>query len=173
MVDFQGEWSVKSVSKRRTFITLFPSITLVPRVELCLWRKTLFLPLFFTLLKKFFLGCAFTGGHKDLMELGDCFYNLTVFFSLQCCAHHMNLCTSRESLLWRDFVRMTWNFWRATKWLYSSSTWNLSSFGSVVLEKSPKKPPIFHLFKKPQKIGGFLGFSPKLLNQMSSNFVWS
>ena len=120
MVDFQGEWSVKSVSKRRTFITLFPSITLVPRVELCLWRKTLFLPLFFTLLKKFFLGCAFTGGHKDLMELGDCFYNLTVFFSLQCCAHHMNLCTSRESLLWSDFVRMTWKSFIATVRLKSS-----------------------------------------------------
>ena len=37
-----------------------------------------------------------------------------------------------------------------------------------------KKPPIFlSLFRKPPKIGGFWGFSPKLLNQMCSIFVWS
>ena len=51
------------------------------------------------------------------------------------CARHVNHC-------YGDFVRMTWNFFDATVWPKSSSTRNLSPFGSVVLEKWPKK----HLF---------------------------
>ena len=51
------------------------------------------------------------------------------------CACHVNHC-------YGDFVWMTWNFFCATVWLKSSSTRNLSTFGSVVFGKWPND----HLF---------------------------
>ena len=60
------------------------------------------------------------------------------------CARHVNHC-------YGDFVWMTWTFFCATIWLKSSSTRNLSSFGSVVLEKSPKNHLFFTFSENPPK----------------------
>ena len=79
---------------------------------------------------------------------------------LQCCERHMNLCSARHmDHCYGDFVWMTWNCWCATIWLKSSSTRNLSLFGYSSFGEKPKKPPIFHLFWKLPKIGGFWLFS--------------
>ena len=52
------------------------------------------------------------------------------------CACHVNHC-------YGDFVWMTWNFFCATVWLKSSSTRNLSTFGSVVLGRHANGRQIF------------------------------
>ena len=91
---------------------------------------------------------------------------------LQCCERHVNLCTSHESLLWRLCLNDLKLFLchHMTK-IQLHTKFELICFSSI--GEITRKPPIFHLFRKTPKIGGFWGFSPKLLNQMSSNFVWS
>ena len=82
------------------------------------------------------------------------YYYYYIKLTLQCCERQMNLYMSRASLLWHCFVWMTWNFFCPTvwlKWLKSSSTRNLSSFGSVVLEKSPKNHLFWGVFWKGEK----------------------
>ena len=81
-----------------------------------------------------------------------------------------------QQMLWKTFSDLTWPNFSHLGWYVSSDLLDVPWIRDEItdfLMRNTTNSPTLNLFKKPQKIGGFSGFSPKLLNQMSSNFVWS